>query len=32
MEALSDDDGHLGQVDPRVYGTPMAPLPADAAE
>jgi hypothetical protein len=30
--ARDTDDGRLGQVDPRVYGTPAAPLPAEAAE
>jgi Mn-containing catalase len=29
---LGDDQGHLGQVDPRMYGTPEEPLPAEAAE
>jgi Mn-containing catalase len=29
---LTDDEGLLGQVDPRTYGTPAAPVPAAAAE
>ena len=32
IEALTDDEGLLGQVDPRTYGTPASPLPAQAAE
>jgi Mn-containing catalase len=32
LEALSDDVGQLGQVDPRVYGTPAMPVPSAAAE
>jgi Mn-containing catalase len=32
IQALTDDEGLLGQVDPRTYGTPAAPLPAEAAE
>jgi len=29
---MSDDDGRLNPIDPRVYGTPPAPVPAAAAE
>ena len=29
---LSTDDGLLGQVDPRLYGTPKMPVPPAAAE
>jgi Mn-containing catalase len=32
IKPLAKDDGSLGQVDPRMYGTPQAPLPAEAAE
>lgn len=32
IKPLAKDDGTLGQVDPRMYGTPLAPLPAEAAE
>jgi Mn-containing catalase len=32
IEALTDDKGLLGQVDPRTYGTPAFPVPAQAAE
>jgi hypothetical protein len=32
IEALTDDEGLLGQVDPRTYGTPASPVPAQAAE
>ena len=32
IKALTDDEGLLGQVDPRTYGTPAAPVPAQAAE
>jgi Mn-containing catalase len=32
IQALTDDEGLLGQVDPRTYGTPASPLPAQAAE
>jgi Mn-containing catalase len=30
--AFSNDDGSLAQVDPRVYGTPVQPVPPAAAE
>lgn len=29
---LTEDQGQLGQVDPRVYGTPAQPVPPAAAE
>ncbi|MBP1807646.1 manganese catalase family protein [Rubellimicrobium aerolatum] len=29
---MSQDEGQLGQVDPRLYGTPKAPVPKSAAE
>jgi Mn-containing catalase len=32
IKALTDDEGLLGQVDPRTYGTPAQPVPAEAAE
>jgi Mn-containing catalase len=32
IKALTEDEGMLGQVDPRTYGTPAAPVPAQAAE
>jgi Mn-containing catalase len=32
IKPLGDDQGDLGQVDPRMYGTPAQPLPAEAAE
>jgi Mn-containing catalase len=32
IQPLTDDEGLLGQVDPRTYGTPAMPLPAQAAE
>src|SRR5215203_3443900 len=32
IEALTDDEGLVGQVDPRTYGTPASPVPAQAAE
>jgi len=32
ISALTDDEGQLGQVDPRTYGTPAQPVPAAAAE
>jgi Mn-containing catalase len=32
IQALTDDDGRLSPVDPRVYGTPPMPVPAAAAE
>jgi Mn-containing catalase len=32
IKALTDDEGMLGQVDPRTYGTPTQPAPAQAAE
>jgi Mn-containing catalase len=32
IKALTDDEGLLGQVDPRTYGTPASPVPARAAE
>jgi len=32
LKALTDDEGQLGQVDPRAYGTPAVPVPAEAAE
>ena len=28
---VSADDGSLGQIDPRVYGTPAMPLPPAAS-
>ena len=31
LTALADDQGLLGQVDPRVYGTPAMPLPPAAS-
>lgn len=30
--AFTDDEGQLGQVDPRTYGTPAQPVPPLAAE
>jgi Mn-containing catalase len=32
IKPLTDDEGLLGQVDPRTYGTPAQPFPAQAAE
>src|SRR3954471_9874532 len=32
IKALTNDEGMLGQVDPRTYGTPAVPVPAQAAE
>jgi len=32
IEALTNDEGLLGQVDPRTYGTPAQPVQATAAE
>lgn len=32
IKPLTEDDGRLGQVDPRTYGTPAVPMPAKAAE
>jgi Mn-containing catalase len=32
IKPLTDDEGLLGQVDPRTYGTPAQPLPAQAAQ
>ena len=32
IKALTEDEGMLGQVDPRTYGTPAVPVPAEAAE
>ncbi len=32
IQPLTNDEGLLGQVDPRTYGTPKQPLPAQAAE
>jgi Mn-containing catalase len=32
IKALTEDEGKLGQVDPRTYGTPAVPAPAQAAE
>jgi Mn-containing catalase len=32
LQPLTDDDGLLDPVDPRTYGTPPMPVPADAAE
>jgi Mn-containing catalase len=32
IQPLTQDEGMLGQVDPRTYGTPAKPVPALAAE
>jgi Mn-containing catalase len=32
IKALTEDEGQLSQVDPRIYGTPAMPVPAEAAE
>ena len=32
IKPLANDNGLLGQVDPRTYGTPAAPVPPMAAE
>jgi Mn-containing catalase len=32
LRSLTEDEGKLGQVDPRVYGTPATPTSAEAAE
>jgi Mn-containing catalase len=32
IKPLTDDEGLLGEVDPRTYGTPAQPLPAQAAQ
>jgi Mn-containing catalase len=31
-QPMSDDTGVLGRVDARLYGTPPAPVPKEAAE
>src|SRR3954464_6712385 len=32
LKPLTNDEGQLSQVDPRTYGTPAMPVPAQAAE
>jgi hypothetical protein len=32
IQPLTNDEGLLGQVEPRTYGTPKQPLPAQVAE
>ncbi|TCT02147.1 manganese catalase family protein [Aquabacter spiritensis] len=32
IQPLANDDGKLGKIDPRMYGTPPAPVPPIAAE
>jgi Mn-containing catalase len=32
IKPLTNDEGQLNQVDPRTYGTPAMPVPAQAAE